>query len=65
MAYSAELYVHDLDRQAADALNQFPKFVKLLESYSANYDEKAAKIDRDPSRRKPDAGGIRSLAPDL
>lgn len=45
MAYSAELYVHDLDRQAADALNQFPKFVKLLESYSANYDEKAAKID--------------------
>ena len=45
MAYSAELYVHDLDRQAADALNQFPKFVKLLVSYSANYDEKAAKID--------------------
>ena len=45
MAYSADLYVHDLDRQAADALNQFPKFVKLLESYSANYDEKAAKID--------------------
>ena len=45
MAYRAELYVHDLDRQAADALNQFPKFVKLLESYSANYDEKAAKID--------------------
>ena len=64
MAYSAELYVHDLDRQAADALNQFPKFVKLLESYSANYDEKAAKI-RDPSRRKPDAGGIRPLAPNL
>lgn len=45
MLYSAELYVHDLDKQAADALNQFPKFVKLLESYSANYDEKAAKID--------------------
>ena len=45
MVYSAELYAHDLDRQAADALNQFPKFVKLLESYSANYDEKAAKID--------------------
>lgn len=45
MAYSAELYEHDLDRQAADALKQFPKFVKLLESYSANYDEKAAKID--------------------
>ena len=45
MVYSAELYVHDFDKQAADALNQFPKFVKLLESYSANYDEKAAKID--------------------
>ena len=45
MVYSAELYVHDLDKQAADALNQFPKFVKLLESYSANYDEKAVKID--------------------
>ena len=29
MAYSAELYVHDLDRQAADALNQFPKFTSL------------------------------------
>ena len=45
MAYSAELYVHDLDRQAADALNLFPKFVKLLESYSANHAEKAAKIN--------------------
>ena len=45
MAYSADLYVHDLDRRAADALNQFPKFVKLLEAYSANYDEKAAKIN--------------------
>ena len=44
MSYSAELYVHDLDRQAADALNQFPKFVKLLEAYSASYDEKAAKF---------------------
>ena len=45
MAYSAELYVHDLDRQAADALNQFSKFVKLLEAYSANYNEKEVKID--------------------
>lgn len=43
MAYSADLYVHDLDRRAADALNQFPKFVKLLEAYSANYDEKLPK----------------------
>ena len=44
MLYSTELYVHDLDKQAADALNQFPKFVKLLESYSANYDEKALSL---------------------
>ena len=69
MLYSTELYVHDLDKQAADALNQFPKFVKLLESYSANYDEKAAKIDLLSTAirlgEKPDAGGIRPLAPDL
>ena len=54
MAYSADLYVHDLDRRAADALNQFPKFVKLLEAYSANYDEKSCQnqssIDCNPSQ---------------
>ena len=43
MAYSPELYMHDLDRKAFDALNTFPKLVKLREAYSANYDEKAAK----------------------
>ena len=45
MAYSAELYMHDLDRQATDALNAFPTFVKLLEAYSANYDEKTYRIN--------------------
>ena len=44
MAYCAELYAHDLDRQATEALNHFPKFVKLAEAYSANYDEKTEKI---------------------
>ena len=44
MAYSAELYMHDLDRQATDALNAFPTFVKLLEAYSANFDEKTERI---------------------
>lgn len=45
MTYSAELYMHDLDRKATAALNTFPKFFKLLEAYHANYDEKAAKFD--------------------
>lgn len=43
MAYSAELYMHELDKKAFDALNTFPRLVKLREAYSANYDEKAAK----------------------
>ena len=45
MSYSAELYMHDLDRKAFAALNQFPKFVKLQEAYLANTNEKAAKIE--------------------
>ncbi len=45
MSYQSELYMHDLDRKATAALNAFPKFVKLLEAYHANYDEKAAKYD--------------------
>ena len=44
MAYNAELYVHDLDMRAMDALNKFPKFVKLIEAYTANYDEKLEKM---------------------
>lgn len=37
--------MHDLDRKTTDALNTFPKFIKLVEAYRANYDEKAAKFD--------------------
>ncbi len=45
MPYDSELYMHDLDRKATAALNTFPKFIKLLEAYHANYDEKTAKFD--------------------
>lgn len=45
MSYDAELYMHDLDRKAFAALNQFPKFIKLQEAYIANVNEKAAKIE--------------------
>lgn len=45
MPYDAVLYRHDLDQKAFEALSAFPKFVKLRESYLANVDEKAAKID--------------------
>lgn len=36
MSYSAELYMHDLDRKAFAALSQFPKFLKFQEAYIAN-----------------------------
>lgn len=45
MSFSPNLYKHELDQRAFDALSVFPKFVKLRESYIANVDEKAAKID--------------------
>lgn len=45
MSFSPELYKHELDKKAFDALNIFPKFVKLKEAYIANVDEVAAKID--------------------
>lgn len=45
MSYNAELYMHELDRKAFAALNQFPKFVKLQEAYIKNVDEKSAKIE--------------------
>lgn len=45
MVYSPAYYKHDLDQRAFDALNAFPKFVKLREAYIQNVDEKAAKID--------------------
>lgn len=45
MAYSSDLYMHDLDRKAFDALNMFPQFVKLQKAYITNVDEKIAKIE--------------------
>lgn len=45
MAYDVALYRHDLDQRAFEALNTFPKLVKLRESYMENVDEKAIKID--------------------
>ena len=45
MVYNSELYIHDLDKKAFIALNTFPKFIKLWETFITNYDEKAAKID--------------------
>ena len=45
MSYNPELYKHDLDKKAFDALNAFPKLVKLQQAYSANVDEKIAKIE--------------------
>ncbi len=45
MSYDPAFYIHDLDKKAFDALNAFPKFVKLKEAYIANVDEKAVKID--------------------
>ena len=44
MAYSADAYRHTLDQRAFEALNTFPKFVKLCEAYNANYREIIAKI---------------------
>ncbi len=44
MIYRSELYMHDLDRTALDALNRFPKFVQFKKAYMANVDEKVAKI---------------------
>ena len=45
MSFSPNLYKHELDQKAFDALSIFPKFVKLRKSYIANVDEKAAKIN--------------------
>ncbi len=44
MSYAAESYIHEMDRKAFAALNTFPRFIKLVEAYHANYDEKAARI---------------------
>ena len=45
MIYSPELYIHDLDKKTFSALNKFPKLLKLIESYNANYSEKLFKVD--------------------
>ena len=45
MTYRPEFYMHDLDRKATAALNAFPNFIKFLEAYRANYDEKAVKFE--------------------
>lgn len=45
MPYLSESYIHDMDRKAFAALNTFPKFIKLVEVYHANFDEKAARIE--------------------
>ena len=44
MPYLTESYIHDMDRKALSVLNTFPKFIKLVEAYLANYDEKAERI---------------------
>lgn len=44
MGYNTELYMHELDKKAFDALNAFPKLIKLKEAYYANVDEKQRKI---------------------
>lgn len=45
MAYDSRLYIHEMDQRAMDALNAFPLFLKLRKAYSANFDEKSARIE--------------------
>ncbi len=45
MSFDPELYRHDLEKRAFDALNLFPQLVRLQEAYLANFDEKAVKIE--------------------
>jgi hypothetical protein len=45
MSFSPDLYKHELDKKAFDALSIFPKFVELKEAYIANVDEAADKIN--------------------
>lgn len=40
MAYNPELYIHDLDRTAFEALNSFPNLIRLRELYIEKFDEK-------------------------
>lgn len=45
MAYNPELYIHDLDRKAFEALNSFPNLIRLRELYIEKFDEKKEKIN--------------------
>lgn len=45
MSFNPNLYKHELEQKAFDALNLFPKFLKLKEAYIANVNEKACKIE--------------------
>ena len=44
MSYDSALYIHELDKRAFNAMNAFPKLVKLREAYLANVNETAEKI---------------------
>lgn len=45
MSYNSAFYIHELDKKAFDAMNAFPKFIKLREAYIANVDENVEKIN--------------------
>lgn len=45
MSYSAELYMHDLDKKAFAVLNQFPGFLGLQKAYTANVNDKMMKME--------------------
>lgn len=45
MIYSPEMYQHDLDKRAYNALARFPLLVKLKEAYMANVDEKETRFE--------------------
>ena len=45
MSYQPEMYIHELDKRAYDALNKFPKLLKLKEAYLTASDEKQRKYE--------------------
>ena len=44
MSYNSGLFVHELDCRALEALNAFPKIIRLREYYVANVDEKKERM---------------------
>jgi Zn-dependent protease with chaperone function len=44
MSFNSELYAHDLDCRALEALSAFPKIVRLREYYVSNVDEKKERM---------------------